>query len=51
MKKEQVSEDKDEFDLLVVNNAKSLDERLGSSPEKMEKKIGKKGRCQMNAKF
>ncbi|XP_051156221.1 DNA topoisomerase 2 [Leptopilina boulardi] len=40
VKKEK--EDKDEFDALVENNAKSLDDRLGSSPEKIDKK-GKKG--------
>lgn len=46
MKKEQISsEDKDDFDALVESNMKSLDDRLGTSPEKMEKKIGKKGQC------
>lgn len=46
VKKEQVaSEDKDEFDALVESNMKSLDDRLGNSPEKMEKKPGKKGEC------
>lgn len=37
MKKEPV-EDKDEFDVLIEANAKSLDDRLGNSPEKTEKK-------------
>ncbi|KAK0097853.1 hypothetical protein PV326_013248 [Microctonus aethiopoides] len=37
-------EEKDEFDALVESNAKSLDERLGNSPDRIEKKIaGKKG--------
>lgn len=40
VKKEK--EEKDEFDALV-ENTKSLEDRLGSSPEKMEKKAGKKG--------
>lgn len=31
-------EDKDEFDVLIEANAKSLDDRLGNSPEKIEKK-------------
>lgn len=46
MKKEK--EDKDEFDALVENNAKSLDDRLGNSPEKIEKKAGKKGGMYQN---
>ncbi|XP_043801173.1 DNA topoisomerase 2 isoform X1 [Apis laboriosa] len=37
VKKEPV-EDKDEFDVLIEANAKSLDDRLGNSPEKIEKK-------------
>jgi len=42
VKKEQVSmEEKDEFDMLV--DTKSLEHRLGNSPEKMEKKPTKKG--------
>ncbi|XP_034948461.1 DNA topoisomerase 2 [Chelonus insularis] len=35
-------EEKDEFDALVESNAKPLDERLGNSPERIDKK-GKKG--------
>lgn len=31
-------EDKDEFDVLIEANAKSLDDRLGNSPEKIAKK-------------
>lgn len=46
IKKEAISlEEKDEFDALVESNAKPLDDRLGNSPEKMEKKTGKKGQC------
>lgn len=42
-KKEQVSlEEKDEFDTLVDSNTKSLDDRLGNSPEKIEKKVAAK---------
>ncbi|XP_033222004.1 DNA topoisomerase 2 isoform X2 [Belonocnema kinseyi] len=41
--KKEIKEEKDEFDALVENNAKSLDDRLGNSPEKIEKKAGKKG--------
>lgn len=46
MKKEQISpEEKDEFDMLVDSNIKSLDNRIGNSPDKIEKKVaGKKGR-------
>ena len=36
-------EEKDEFDTLVDSNTKSLEQRLGNSPEKMEKKPAKKG--------
>lgn len=32
-------EEKDEFDMLVDSNTKSLEHRLGNSPEKMEKKV------------
>ncbi|XP_017754472.1 PREDICTED: DNA topoisomerase 2 [Eufriesea mexicana] len=42
--KKEPMEDKDEFDLLVETNAKSLDDRLDSSPEKIEKKAGGKKR-------
>lgn len=39
MKKEkEVKEEKDEFDMLVESSAKNLDDRLGSSPDKLEKK-------------
>ncbi|XP_032667667.1 DNA topoisomerase 2 isoform X2 [Odontomachus brunneus] len=52
VKKEQItSEDKDDFDALVESNMKSLDDRLGTSPEKMEKKIGKKGMKQTTLSF
>ncbi|KAJ8686672.1 hypothetical protein QAD02_022466 [Eretmocerus hayati] len=50
VKKEKGVEDKDEFDALVEGNAKSLDDRLGSSPEKLEKK-GKKGKGMKQAKL
>ncbi|KZC12629.1 PREDICTED: DNA topoisomerase 2 [Dufourea novaeangliae] len=43
VKKESV-EEKDEFDNLVDANAKSLEDRLGSSTEKGEKKVGGKRR-------
>lgn len=45
VKKEAVSlEVKDELDMLVNSDNKSLEERLDSSPEKIEKKVaGKKG--------
>jgi len=36
-------EEKDEFDTLVESNTKSLEQRLGNSLEKMEKKSAKKG--------
>ncbi|XP_011691623.1 PREDICTED: DNA topoisomerase 2 isoform X2 [Wasmannia auropunctata] len=43
VKKELASiEEKDEFDTLVDSNAKSLENRLGNSPEKLEKKTTKK---------
>ncbi|XP_014218096.1 DNA topoisomerase 2 isoform X3 [Copidosoma floridanum] len=43
VKKEKgVVEEKDEFDALIEGNAKTLDDRVGSSPDKQEKK-GKKG--------
>lgn len=35
-------EEKDEFDMLVDSNTKSLEHRLGNSPEKMEKKVATK---------
>ncbi|XP_012256449.2 DNA topoisomerase 2 isoform X2 [Athalia rosae] len=41
VKKESVDE-KDEFDLLVDNNAKPLEDRVGNSPDKVEKKVGAK---------
>ncbi|XP_032456778.1 DNA topoisomerase 2 isoform X2 [Nasonia vitripennis] len=50
IKKEKSTEEKDEFDALVEGNAKSLDDRLGSSPEKLEKK-GKKGLKQAKLPF
>ncbi|XP_014482998.1 PREDICTED: DNA topoisomerase 2 isoform X2 [Dinoponera quadriceps] len=50
-KKEPISpEEKDEFDTLA-DNAKTLDDRLGNSPEKMEKKAGKKGMKQTTLSF
>ncbi|XP_011646495.1 DNA topoisomerase 2 isoform X1 [Pogonomyrmex barbatus] len=52
VKKEQVSmEEKDEFDTLVDSNIKSLEHRLGNSPEKMEKKATKKGLKQTTLQF
>ncbi|XP_011168143.1 DNA topoisomerase 2 isoform X2 [Solenopsis invicta] len=51
-KKDQVSmEEKDEFDTLVDSNTKSLEHRLGNSPEKMEKKTSKKGLKQTTLPF
>ncbi|XP_076674328.1 DNA topoisomerase 2 [Andrena cerasifolii] len=50
--KKEATEDKDEFDMLVETNAKSLDDRLGNSPDKMEKKAGgKKGLKQTTLPF
>ncbi|XP_076228043.1 DNA topoisomerase 2 [Nomia melanderi] len=50
--KKEFTEDKDEFDALVDANAKSLEDRLGSSPEKTEKKTGgKKGLKQTTLPF
>lgn len=49
VKKEK--EDKDEFDALVENNAKSLEDRLGSSPEKIDKKAKKGGGKQTTLPF
>ncbi|XP_076473569.1 DNA topoisomerase 2 [Bombus vancouverensis nearcticus] len=43
VKKEPI-EDKDEFDMLIESNAKPIDDRLGNSPEKIEKKAGGKKR-------
>lgn len=43
IKKEKDTLEKDEFDMLVDSNVKSLDDRLGNSPEKIEKKTAKKG--------
>ncbi|XP_036151138.1 DNA topoisomerase 2 isoform X2 [Monomorium pharaonis] len=51
-KKEQTSiEEKDEFDALVDSNTKSLEHRLGNSPEKIEKKATKKGLKQTTLQF
>lgn len=51
VKKEQIStEEKDEFDILV--DSKSLEHRLGNSPEKIEKKVAtKKGLKQTTLQF
>ncbi|XP_017797949.1 PREDICTED: DNA topoisomerase 2 [Habropoda laboriosa] len=38
--KKEPTDDKDELDMLVEANAKSLQDRLGNSPEKIEKKAG-----------
>ncbi|XP_018314763.1 DNA topoisomerase 2 isoform X2 [Mycetomoellerius zeteki] len=52
VKKEQTSmEEKDEFDTLVDSNTKSLEQRLGNSPEKMEKKSAKRGLKQTTLQF
>ncbi|XP_011051351.1 PREDICTED: DNA topoisomerase 2 isoform X1 [Acromyrmex echinatior] len=52
VKKEQTSvEEKDEFDTLVDSNTKSLEQRLGNSPEKMEKKPTKRGLKQTTLQF
>lgn len=37
-KEKDILEEKDEFDTLVDSNTKSLEHRLGNSPEKLEKK-------------
>ncbi|XP_011505758.1 PREDICTED: DNA topoisomerase 2 isoform X2 [Ceratosolen solmsi marchali] len=42
VKKEKSIEEKDELDVLIESNAKSLDDRLGSSPDKKGKKAGLK---------
>lgn len=45
-------EEKDEFDALLESNVKPLDDRLGNSPEKLEKKIAsKKGMKQTTLQF
>ena len=51
--KKETTEDKDEFDMLVETNTKSLDDRLGNTPEKLEKKAagGKKGLKQTTLPF
>ena len=51
--KKETTEDKDEFDMLVEANTKSLDDRLGNTPEKLEKKAagGKKGLKQTTLPF
>ncbi|EFN87409.1 DNA topoisomerase 2 isoform X2 [Harpegnathos saltator] len=52
VKKELISpEEKDEFDALIESNSKPLDDRLGISPEKIEKKAGKKGMKQSTLPF
>ncbi|XP_011340698.1 DNA topoisomerase 2 isoform X1 [Ooceraea biroi] len=53
VKKEAISlDEKDEFDALLESNTKSLDDRLGNSPEKIEKKMGsKKGVKQTTLQF
>ncbi|XP_029170014.1 DNA topoisomerase 2 isoform X2 [Nylanderia fulva] len=53
VKKEPISvEEKDELDTLVDSNTKSLEQRLGTSPEKLEKKVaGKKGLKQSTLPF
>ena len=51
--KKETTEDRDEFDMLVETNTKSLDDRLGNTPEKLEKKAagGKKGLKQTTLPF
>ncbi|XP_072747541.1 DNA topoisomerase 2 isoform X2 [Anoplolepis gracilipes] len=53
IKKEAISgEEKNEFDALVDSNFKPLDQRIGMSPEKLEKKIAaKKGLKQSTLQF
>lgn len=53
VKKEPISvEEKDEFDVLVDSNSKTLEHRIGTSPEKLEKKAaGKKGLKQSTLPF
>ncbi|XP_071645420.1 DNA topoisomerase 2 isoform X1 [Temnothorax longispinosus] len=50
VKKEQIMEEKDEFDTFV-DSSKPLECRLGNSPEKMEKKVTKKGLKQTTLQF
>ncbi|XP_012230798.1 DNA topoisomerase 2 [Linepithema humile] len=51
-KEKDASLEKDEFDILVDTNAKSLDDRLGTSPDKIEKKAtAKKGLKQTTLPF
>lgn len=44
-------EEKDEFDALLESNVKPLDDRLGNSPEKLEKKIASKKGTVYSIKF
>ncbi|XP_077279130.1 DNA topoisomerase 2 [Temnothorax americanus] len=50
VKKEQIMEEKDEFDTFV-DSSKPLECRLGNSPEKIEKKVTKKGLKQTTLQF
>ncbi|XP_053982250.1 DNA topoisomerase 2 isoform X2 [Hylaeus volcanicus] len=50
--KKESTEEKDEFDLLVEAGSKPLDDRVGSSPDKIEKKAGgKRGMKQTTLPF
>ncbi|XP_063973742.1 DNA topoisomerase 2 isoform X2 [Diachasmimorpha longicaudata] len=49
--KDTGKEDKDEFDALVESNAKSLEDRLGTSPDKLDKKKKKGGGKQTTLPF
>ncbi|XP_015124561.1 DNA topoisomerase 2 isoform X3 [Diachasma alloeum] len=49
--KEAIKEEKDEFDALVESNAKSLEDRLGTSPDKTDKKKKKGGGRQTTLPF
>ncbi|XP_011297217.1 DNA topoisomerase 2 isoform X2 [Fopius arisanus] len=47
----EIKEEKDEFDMLVESNAKSLEDRLGTSPDKIDKKKKKGGGKQTTLPF
>ncbi|KAG7209142.1 hypothetical protein KM043_015285 [Ampulex compressa] len=50
--KKEPGEEKDEFDALVDSNSKPLEDRVGSSPEKIDRKAsGKKGMKQTTLSF
>lgn len=49
--KKEPTEDKDEIDMLIESNTKSLEEQSGSAPEKLEKKAGGKRRLKQTLQF